>query len=152
MNNLKICLVTSRGGHLFQLIQLQSWWKKYDRFWITFHGSDTDSLLKNERIYYAYYPENRNVINAIKNSFLALRILRKERPSLLISCGAGICPPFFYVGKLLGMKLIYIEPYDFVAYPTLSGKLVEPIVDELLVQHKKQLKFYKHAKFKGSLL
>jgi len=78
--------------------------------------------------------------------------LRREKPTLLISCGAGIAPPFFYVGKILGIKLIFIEPYDFVCYSSLSGKLVAPIVDELLVQHKEQLPFFRNAKYKGSLL
>jgi beta-1,4-N-acetylglucosaminyltransferase len=152
MEHTKIGVITSRGGHLFQMYRLKPWWKKHDRFWVTFRGEDTSSMLSNERLYYGYSPESRNVANAIRNFFLAIRILRKENPSVLISCGAGIAPPFFYAGKLLGIKLIFIEPYDFIAYPSLSGKLVAPIVDELLVQHKEQLRFFRNAKYKGALL
>lgn len=147
-----IGLITSRGGHLFQLYQLKDLWVKYERFWVTFPGSDVSSLLKNENIYYAFYPESRNTVNALKNAFLAFKILRKEKPNILISCGAGIAPPFFYVGKLLGVKLIFIEPYDFMKYPSLSGKLVSLITDKLLVQHKKQLAFFKNAEYWGTTL
>ncbi len=148
----KLCLITSRGGHLFQIYQLKPWWEKYPHFWISFPGEDTDSLIQSEKHYYAFGPESRNMLNAVKNFFLAWKILMKEKPTHLISCGAGIAPPFFYVGKMLGIKLIFIEPYDFIEFPSLSAKLVEPIADCLLVQHQKQLRFFKKAQFRGSTL
>lgn len=149
---MKIGLISSRGGHLFQTFQLKSWWECYNRFWITFPGKDVDSMLKKEKIHYAYYPESRNMVNAVKNFFLGLKILKKERPDVLFSCGAGIAPPIFLAGKLLGCKLIFMEPYDFIAYPSLSGRLVAPIVDKLLVQHKSQKKFFKKAEFWGATI
>ncbi len=152
MEHTKIGIITSRGGHLFQMYRLKPWWGKHDRFWATFQGEDVSSILKNEKIYYGHQPESRNTVNAIRNFFLAIKIIRKEKPTILISCGAGIAPPFFYVGKLLGIKLIFIEPYDFIAYPSVSGRLVAPIVDQLLVQHTEQLRFFRRAKYKGALL
>jgi len=152
MNKLKLGIIISRGGHLFQIYQLKSFWSCHQRFWVTFHGNDTRYLLKKEKKYFAHYPETRNLLNAIKKTFLAIKILKKEKPDILISCGAGIAPPFFYVGKLLGIKLIFIEPYDFIKYPSLSGKLIAPIVDKILVQHKQQLSFYKKAEYWGSIL
>lgn len=148
----KICLVSSRGGHLFQLFRLQNWWEKYPHFWVTFAGADTHSMLKKEKKYFAHAPESRNLINAIKNFLLAWKILLKEKPTMIISAGAGIAPPFFYVGRLLGMKLIFIEPYDFIKYPSLSAKMVEPFADYLFVQHRQQKKNFKKAVFIGSLL
>lgn len=152
MEHAKIGIITSRGGHLFQMYRLKPWWSKYSRFWVTFPGEDATSMLKKEKIYYGYHPESRSALNAVRNLFLAIRILRKEQPTLLISCGAGIAPPFFYVAKFLGIKTIFIEPYDFIRYPSLSGRLVAPVVDHMLVQHKKQKKFYKNAVYKGALL
>jgi beta-1,4-N-acetylglucosaminyltransferase len=152
MEYTKIGIITSRGGHLFQMYRLKPWWKRHDHFWVTFRGEDSLSMLTGERAYYGYCPESRNVVNAIRNFFLAIKIIRKEKPTMLISSGAGIAPPFFYVGKLLGIKLIFIEPYDYIAYPSLSGRLVAPIVDRLLVQHTEQLRFFRRAKYKGALL
>jgi beta-1,4-N-acetylglucosaminyltransferase len=152
METPKIGIITSRGGHLFQMYRLKPWWKKYNHFWVTFPGEDTSSLLNKEKIYYGHHPESRNGVNAVRNLFLAFKVLNIEKPTMLISCGAGIAPPFFYAGKLLGIKLVFIEPYDFIAYPSLSGKLVAPIVNELLVQHKEQLRFFRNAKYKGALL
>lgn len=149
---MKIGLITSKGGHLYQLYQLKKWWSKYQHFWITDKGEDVNYLLKNEKIYYGFFPESRHLINAIKNFFFGLAILRKEKPDLLFSLGAGIAPPIFLAGKLLGCKLIFMEPYDFIAYPTLSGRLVAPILDKLLVQHKEQKEFFKKAEYWGSTI
>lgn len=149
---LKIGLVTSRGGHLFQLYQLKDWWKNYDRFWITGRGGDSDYLLKGEKVYYAFFPESRNIFNAVRNFFFGLKVLLAKRPNLLISCGAGIAPPVFLAGKILGAKLIFIEPYDFIKYPSLSGRLVYPLVDKMLVQHLVQKKFYSKTELWGATL
>lgn len=150
--NHKIGIITSKGGHLFQIHQLKPIFSKHNRFWVTFKGKDEEYLLKNEKKYFAFYPESRNLINAVLNFFLAWKILTKEKPNILISAGAGIAPPFFIVGKIMGMKLIFIEPYDFIHHPSLTGKIVSHFVDLFLVQHKEQLSFYKKAKYWGSLL
>lgn len=149
---MKIGLITSRGGHLFQLYQLKDWWSRYNRFWITDKGQDGDYLLRGERVYYGYFPESRNLKNAIKNFFLGLKILKKEKPNLIFSCGAGIAPPVFLAGKILGCKLVFMEPYDFIFYPSLSGRLVSFFVDKLLVQQRVQKKFFKKAEFWGATI
>lgn len=149
---LKIGLITSKGGHLFQLHQLKPFWRQYRRFWVTFKGKDVNYLLKKEKIYFGYYPESRNVLNAFRNLILAFKILRKERPDLLVSAGAAIAPPFFLAGKLMGCKLIFIEPYDFVNFPSLSGRLVYRLADKFIIQQKCQRKFFPKAEYWGATL
>lgn len=148
---LKICFVGSSGGHLTHLLQLEKWWKDKERVWVTFEKADAISLLKNEKKYWCYYPTNRNVKNLIKNAFLAIKILRKEKPDVIISSGAAPAIPFFFIGKLFGSKLIYIEVYDRIDSATLTGKLVYPICDEFIVQWDEQKKFYPKAKNLGGL-
>ena len=149
---MKLCLVSSSGGHLFQLFILNKWWEKQDRFWVTFEKEDALSLLENERTYWSYFPTNRSIKNLIRNTFLALKILRKERPDVIVSTGAGVAVPFFYIGKLLGAKLIYIEVYDRINAPTLTGKLVYPVTDAFLLQWQEQKKFYRKGIVLGQLL
>ena len=152
-NSHKICLITSKGGHLYELLQLNKLLKRNDRFWVTGKGLDTKYYLKNEKVYYGYFPESRNIINLFRNFILAIKILNKEKPGILLSCGAGIAVPFFVIGKLFfSAKLIYIESYDFVNYPSLTGKILYNITDLFLIQHKIQQKWFLKAKFWGSLL
>lgn len=150
---IKLGIITSKGGHLLQILQLRKLFIKYNRFWITFKGIDVDYYLKEEKVYYACYPESRNWLNAIRNLFLAIKIFYNEKPTHLISSGAGIAVPFFIIGKLFfNTKLIFIEPYDFIAYPSLTGKILYNFIDLFLVQHKIQKKWFKKAKYWGSLL
>lgn len=53
-----------------------------------------------------------------KNTKIAWEILQKEKPDLIISCGAAVAVPFFYLGKLFGAKLVYIEVFDRIDKPT----------------------------------
>jgi UDP-N-acetylglucosamine:LPS N-acetylglucosamine transferase len=152
MNKAKIGLITSRGGHLYQMYCLKPWWSTYDRFWVTFKGVDTASLLKRERLYTGFEPDTRHVMHALRHILLAWQILRRERPTILISCGAGIAPPFFYVAKLLGIKTVFIEAYDLLSHPSMSGRMIAPIADVMLIQHPAQQKFYPNAEFKGAIL
>ena len=82
---MKVCFVTSSGGHLTHLMQLKDWWKYKERFWVTFKKEDSKSILKNEKKYWCYFPTNRNIKNLIKNTFLAIKILRREKQTLLLA-------------------------------------------------------------------
>lgn len=148
---MKVCLVGSSGGHLTHLHMLKDFWKDKDRFWVTFDKEDARSILENEKVIPCYYPTNRNIKNLIKNTFLAIRILLKEKPDLIISSGAAVAVPFFYIGKILGAKLIYIEVFDRIDKPTVTGKLVYPIADKFIVQWEEQKKVYPKAINLGSI-
>ena len=148
---MKVCFITSSGGHLTHLIQLKEWWKDKERFWVTFDKEDSRSILKDEKKYWCYFPTNRNIKNLIKNTFLAYKVLRKEKPDLIISTGAAVAIPFFYLGKLFGAKNIYIEVYDRIDKPTITGKVVYPITDLFILQWEEQKKFYPKGEFLGGL-
>ena len=142
---MKIALVGSSGGHLTHLYLLKKFWENEDRFWVTFDKTDAKSILKEERFYPCYYPTNRNVKNTIKNTILAFKILRKEKPDLIISSGAAVAVPFFWLGKLFGAKTVYIEIFDRIDKPTLTGKLVYPVTDKFIVQWEELKKVYPKA-------
>lgn len=148
---MKICLVGSSGGHLMHLYMLKSFWEDKERFWVTFDKEDANSLLKKETMYRCYYPTNRNIKNLIKNTFLAIKVLLKEKPDLIVSSGAAVAVPFFYIGKLMRKKLVYIEVFDRIDKPTLTGRLVYPITDRFVVQWEEQKKVYPKGVNLGSI-
>lgn len=149
--NIKICLVGSSGGHLTHLYMLKPFWSKKNHFWVTFDKEDARSILKDEKVYPCYYPTNRNIKNLIKNTVVAWKVLKKEKPDLIISSGAAVAVPFFYLGKLFGAKLIYIEVFDRIDKPTMTGKLVYPITDKFIVQWEEMKKVYPKAINFGSI-
>ena len=130
---------------------LKPFWKDKNRFWVTFDKEDARSLLKDEKMYPCYFPTNRNIKNLIRNTFLAIRVLKKEKPDLIISSGAAVAVPFFYLGKMMGAKLIYIEVFDRIDKPTMTGKMVYPIVDKFIVQWEEMKKVNPQAVNFGSI-
>lgn len=150
-DKVKVCLVGSSGGHLTHMLMLKPFLKDKERFWVTFDKEDAQSQLKGEKMYGCYYPTNRNLKALIKNTLLAFKVLFKEKPDIIISSGAAVAVPFFYIGKLVGAKLIYIEVFDRIDAPTVTGKLVYPITDKFIVQWEEMKKIYPKAINLGSI-
>lgn len=149
---MKQCIVTSPGGHLYQAYLLSRWWRKHKNFWVTLPSPDVDYLLKKERVVFAFGPENGNVFNLIRNFFHAIIILKKESPDILFSTGAGLAPPFFWVAWFLGIKTVYLEPYEFINKPSMTARLVHPFTSIFLVQHKSLLRKFKKARYWGAVI
>ena len=57
----------------------------------------------------------------------------------------------FYLGKLFGAKLVYIEVFDRIDKPTMTGKMVYPIVDRFIVQWEEMKRVYPKAVNLGSI-
>lgn len=145
-------LVASSGGHLAQLLALRPWWRERERTWVTFGTEDARSQLADERTVWAYHPTTRNVRNLIRNFLLAVRVMRRERPDVVVSTGAAVAFPFFLIAKAMRVPTVYIEVYDRLDSPTLTGRLCRPITDLFCVQWEEQTRFYPHAQVIGSLL
>ena len=147
----KICFVGSSGGHLFQLYMLKRFWKNKERFWCTFDKEDARFLLDGETLYPVYYPSNRSVKALFINTHRAIKILREEKPDIIISCGAAPAIPFFIVGKLMGIKTIYLEVFDRVFKPTISGKICYIFSDRFIVQWEELKNVYPKAIYLGTV-
>ena len=83
---------------------------------------------------------------------LEQEVLRRERPSLVVSAGAGVAVPFFAVAWMMRIPTVFIEVYDRVDTPTMSGRLCGPFTTRRIVQWKSQLAFYPDARLVGPLL
>jgi len=147
----KICFACSSGGHLAQLYMLKPFWQDKDRVWVTFDKEDARSLLEGETLIPCYYPTNRSLKALIRNTRLAWKVLRKEKPDLIISSGAAVAVPFFYLAKLRKIKTVYIEIIDRIDKPTLTGRLVYPVTDRMIVQWEEMKKVYPKAICLGSI-
>jgi UDP-N-acetylglucosamine:LPS N-acetylglucosamine transferase len=145
-------LVCSSGGHLLQLHQLRPWWQHHERVWVTFQTADAVSLLRSEETVWAHHPTTRNARNALRNLFLAWRLLRRFRPDVVVSTGAGVAFPFFVASRMLRISTVYIEVYDRIDVPTLTGRLCERLSTLFLLQWPEQKRFYPRGQVIGPLL
>lgn len=147
----KVLVVGSNGGHLAQLMMLRPWWGNHDRVFVTFEGDDSAELLAGERVYWAYSPTTRNLFNLVRNTWLSIRVLRRERPDVIVSNGAGVAVPFFYVGRFMRIPTVFIEVFDRVASASLTGRLCRPTTSLLLLQWDEQRTVYGRGEVVGPL-
>jgi UDP-N-acetylglucosamine:LPS N-acetylglucosamine transferase len=147
----KILLVASNGGHLLQLLQLADLWPKARRHWVTFQKSDSESLLADEQITWAYHPTNRSILNLLRNFGLALRIVRSRDIQAIVTTGAGVAVPFAVVGRLAGVKVVYIESMARVSSPSLTGRLIYPFANTYIVQWPELQRFFGRAQSFGTV-
>lgn len=148
----RVLLVGSAGGHLAQLLRLRAWWSGLERTWVTFDKPDAVSLLAGEDVVWAHHPTTRNIPNLARNLVLAVRETRRLRPDLVVSTGAGVALPFFLVARVLRIPTVYVEVFDRIDSPTLSGRLCRPFATRFCVQWPEQQAFYRGSIVIGPLL
>lgn len=148
----RIALVGSGGGHLLQLLALEDWWRAHDRLWVAPDTPDVRASLDGERLVPAFHPTTRNVPNLLRNTWLAVRVLRRERPTVIISTGAGVAVPFFWLARWFGARTIYLEVFDRIDSSTMTGRLCYPVTDAFLVQWERQRDAYPAAQVVGPVL
>jgi UDP-N-acetylglucosamine:LPS N-acetylglucosamine transferase len=149
---MKILIVCSHGGHLTETMQILPAFRGHELLFATYHSA-RDELV--EKLGRSFFTKNigLNPGRMMKAFFWAWKILRREKPDVLLSLGAEIAVPFFYLGKLLGIKLIYIESWCRVENLSLTGKLLYPIADVFLVQWQQLLKSCgQKARYEGAVL
>jgi UDP-N-acetylglucosamine:LPS N-acetylglucosamine transferase len=83
---------------------------------------------------------------------LAVRELRRRRPDVVVSTGAAVAFPFFLAARMMGIPTVYVEVYDRVDSPTLTGRLCRPLSTLFCVQWSEQTVFYKGSQLVGSLM
>lgn len=129
-----LMLVCSSGGHLLEMLELEDAWMPFQRIWVTFDKSDARSLLAEERVVHGFGPTNRNVPNLLRNVRLAFQVLRRERPSAILTTGAGVAVPFAWIGRAMRIPTVYVESLTRIAELSLSGRMIAPVAMRVYAQ------------------
>lgn len=149
----KICFAASSGGHLEEIACLKPIAEKYDSFLLTEYGG-FNPITIGEKTYYISQINRREkafALKFLKLFFDSLRILLREKPDIIISTGALATCPICVIGKILGIKIIYIESFARVENASLTGRLMYKIADLFIVQWKELLSIYPNAVYRGSI-
>jgi beta-1,4-N-acetylglucosaminyltransferase len=149
---MRILLVCSPGGHLQQMLALEPAWRDNERSWVTLPGADSSSLLAREDVTLGHSPTNRSLKNLARNTVMAWKLLRRRRPDAILSTGAGLAVPFFLIGKLLRIRLVYVESVTRTESLSLSGRIVYPLATRFFVQWPAVAERYKRAEYAGGIL
>ncbi len=150
---MKIAFIASSGGHLEEIESLKNVKEKYDSFLITEGGRFSDTKFC-EKIYLVWQMNRKQVTFLPKFLILllkAIHILNKEKPDFIITTGALVAYPFCVVGKLKGIKIIYVESFARVKKPSLTGRLLYNFADLFIVQWEDMLKLYPKSVLGGGI-
>ena len=85
------------------------------------------------------------------NLALNLYYFIKYNPKVILTTGAHTGVFMSYLGKIFKRKIIFVEVFDRYKTLTLSGKIVYPICDVFIVQHKELLNKYPKSNYIGGM-
>ena len=148
---MKVAFVGSHGGHLTELLYLVAALSPDDHFFFLTYDNQRTRLIPYTKYLIANIGYNYLLmaIAFVRIFFIFLR----ERPDVIISTGAEVAIPAFYIGKLFGAYCIFIELWAAIYAPTQTGKWLYPIADEFYVQWESLLPHYgPKARFRGTII
>ncbi len=152
---LRLCLAASGGGHVRQLLDLESVWSKHDHFFVTEDTALGATLAQSHRTHFVPHVAIgqarlgapwRMVRAATSNFFRSASIIARERPDVVISTGAGAV--FFAVAwaRLRGARAVVIDSFARFDRPSLFARIAAPIADDMVVQSKALATHFPNAK------
>jgi UDP-N-acetylglucosamine:LPS N-acetylglucosamine transferase len=146
---MKICIVSSCGGHLTEVRLLKEAYERCEHFYVLNDKAELSADMKG-RTYFIRHSERDWLL--FTNAIEAWRILRNEKPDLILSTGAGPVVPFAVVGKLLGIRSIFIETFTRVTRPSLTGRIMYRLADRFFYQWRSLEKFFPKGVYAGPLI
>lgn len=151
---MKLCLISSSGGHYEELSCLAPIARVHDAFVVTEDVGAAAPPPWARRLYTVRQINRREPLFLFR--FLALfftsfGILKKEQPDCVISTGALATYPLCLLAKLQRRKIVYIESFARVDAPSLTGRLMVPLSDLFIVQWEEMLRFYPNALYAGGI-
>lgn len=147
-HKIKICLISSHGGHLRELLDATES-VIGEKYYVTYKTRHTSNLLKSYPHYFIVDPHKsffKYMINALQSFYHIL----KEKPNVVISTGSGIAVPTVLICKyLLDSKIIFIESAANVINPSKTALFVYKYSDLFLIQWPSLKSFFPKAVYVG---
>src|SRR5258708_17861978 len=137
---MQVAFVGRQGGNLTYFFYLREGLAPADDyFFLTYINERTLAL-----------PDRKYLIRNIGYNYFLMAIAfiqialiwLYERPDVIISTGAGVAIPAFYLGKFFGAYCIFVEIWATIHTPTQTGRWLYRISDEFYVQWESLLPAY----------
>ena len=146
---MKICLISSCGGHLTEIRAMKAAYDTHEHFYVLNDRMELPEDMK-QRTYFIRHSERDWLF--FVNLWEAYKLIRKERPDLILSTGAGPAVPFALVGKLFRIPNIFVEISAQVTEPSLTGRIMYYLADRFFYQWKALEPYFPKATYGGPLL
>lgn len=145
----KILFISSAGGHLAQLLELQELFEKYEYLLVT-EGIDVNKeITKNYNTEFLKSAgKGRNLeywINLVINIFRSFIIFFQFNPDIILTTGSHTAIPMCYIGKVFRRKIVFILSFSKINTKAKTANIVYPIADLFIVQWETMKKYYPKA-------
>ncbi len=140
---LKLCLAASGGGHVRQLLDLEPVWRDWPHVFVTEDTALGRSLADSHRVRFVdHYALGQARIGRkgamlrgmLRNMAQSARIVREERPDVVITTGAGAMYGTALMAKLAGARLVLIDSFARFDAPSKFARGIKPFANEVIVQ------------------
>jgi len=146
----KLCIVSSCGGHLTEVRCLLPAYRDYPHFYVL---NDKALLPDDMQGRTEFITHSERDWKFLLNLWEAWRILRRERPTLVLSTGAGPAVPFALVGRyLFGCRIVFVETITRVDRPSMTGRLMYHIAHDFFYQWRSLERYFPRGRCEGPLL
>ena len=135
--------ISSGGGHLTELVTITRFLPM-----LSMVITETASAERNKGSDILFVPiqdPHRSGFGFLRNIVQAFRYVRRYKPDVVISTGAGITVPFFLLAKMAGAVCIYIETGARITTPSLTGRILYPFSSLFIIQSEALQSFYPKA-------
>lgn len=144
----KICLASSVGGHLQEMLQLRPVYGGFDHFYILNDRISLPEVMQG-KTYFIKHSERDLLF--FWNIWEAFRVFWRERPTHLISTGAGLAVPLALVARVFGIRVMFIETFAAIHQPTLTGRLLYRLANRFVYQWPYLREHYPAAQYAGTI-
>jgi len=153
-NRLRVCLAASGGGHLRQLLDLQSVWEKHRYFFVTEDTALGRTIAQDHPTHFlphfAWGQAKQGALlrmlgEAVVSFCKSASIILRERPDVLITTGAGAVYPAVLWARVMGTKVIAMESFARFEQPSLFGRLAAPISHHFIIPSAGVSRWYPNA-------
>ena len=145
----KVCIVSSCGGHLTEARALRPAFQHHPHFYVVNDRIALPDDMQGRTYFITHAERDWRVLT---NFWEAWRILRRERPTIILSTGAGPIVPFALVGRALGIPVIFVETIAQVTEPSVSGRIMYHLADRFFYQWKALARHYPDGVYGGPVL
>lgn len=130
----KIMAIASGGGHWIELRRIMPAFADLDVFYVS-TDRQADADLPVGRYYAVTNVTRRNRFAFLKLIWELLRIIRRERPTVVVTTGAAPGLVGLILARILARsRTLWIDTFSHAESITLSGRLARPFSDAWLVQ------------------
>ena len=145
-----VCIVSSCGGHLTEVRCLKSAYEALPHFYVL----NDKAILPDDMIGLTHFITHaERDWRQLLNLWEAFWILRRHRPRIILSTGAGPAVPFALLGRLVfGSRIVFVETITRIDKPSMTGRIMYWLAHDFFYQWKRLEKFFPSGTYGGPLV